>query len=141
MPDIYKFAYFSYWLIQLIGQFEDKAVVKWTQEANQACDAIQFLVAEAPLLYAPKIDGKFCVTSDASLFALGGALYQLQKNDSGNLEWRLIDLYSQVMPFNMRINHCRVHEAYAAVQLIQHWTVHLIRAPFILATDHKNFLE
>ena len=64
---IYNFAYFSYWLIQLIGQFEDKSIVKWTREAEQAWDAIQFLVAEAPLLYSPTINGQFCVTSDASM--------------------------------------------------------------------------
>ena len=50
-------------------------------------------------------------------------------------------MHSQVMPQNMRSNHCRLHEAYAAAQLIQHWTVHLIRAPFILATDHKNLIK
>ena len=60
-------------MLQLIGQFEDKTVVKWTNEANQAWDAIRILVADAPLLYAPVIGGRFCVTSDASMYALGGA--------------------------------------------------------------------
>ena len=121
--------------------FEDKAVVKWTREASEAWDAIQFLVAEAPLLYSPNRSGRFCVTSDASMFALGGGLYQIQKGEKGDWTWRLIDLFSQIMPSNMRSNHCRFHEAYAAAQLIQHWTVHLIRAPFILATDHKNLIK
>ena len=98
-------------------------------------------MANAPLLYSPKLNGRFCVTSDASMYALCGALYQLQKDDVGKMDWMLIDMFSQIMPSNMRANHCRLHEAYAAVQLIQHWTVHLIRAPFILATDHKNLIK
>ena len=42
---IYRCAYYTYWLLQLIGHFGDKSTVKWTLEANQAWDAIQFLVA------------------------------------------------------------------------------------------------
>ena len=65
----------------MVQQFEDKSIVKWTPEATQAWEAIQFFVAEAPLLYSPTINGKFCDTSDGSMIALGGALYPLESKN------------------------------------------------------------
>ena len=88
---ILYYGYFSYWLLVLINEFKDKGRICWTNEANRAWDAIIYLVENAPLLYVPTPDGKFAVKSDASLYAYGGVLFQLQKDFNGQLIWRIID--------------------------------------------------
>ena len=138
---IIKFAFFIYWLVQLVNKFEDKARIKWTREADQAWDALKILVAESPILYAPDMSGTFCVSSDACSYAVGGVLYQKQKDEKGNLVWRMCDMYSQIMPKHLRDQHCKMQEAYGITKLIQHWTVYLIKQPFIVATDHKPLLQ
>ena len=101
-----------------------------------------YLVENAPILFSPTIDGKFAVKSDACIYAWGGVLYQRQFDEKlKQWLWRIIDMWSQIMPKQMRKNHCKLHEGYGFARLIQHWTVYLIRAPFIVSTDHKSLLQ
>ena len=72
-----------------------------------------FLVQNAPILCRPTINGQFAVKSDACIFAWGGILYQLQKDEKFNWIWCIIDMWSQIMPKNLRNNHCKLHEGYA----------------------------
>ena len=138
---ICKFAFFAYWLIQLVLKFEDKQRIVWTKEANEAWDALQYLIRNAPIIYTVKRNGKFCLKTDACIYAVGGVLYQLQRNDKNIYIWRITDMHSRVLPKHLRNHHCRLHESYAIVSMVQHWTVYLIGNHFIIATDHKPLIK
>ena len=122
---IMKYGYYAYWLLNLIKKFKDLDTLKWDTESNQAWDALMYLVQHAPILYNPTINGKFAIKSDACIYAWGGILYQKQQDEHFNWIWRIIDMWSQIMPNNLRNNHCKLHEGYAFSKLIQHWTVYL----------------
>ena len=89
---LFRFAYFVYWLNRLVNMFKNQTHIIWSDEANQAWDALMFLVQNSPILFTPTIDGQFCVKSDACLYAIGAVLYQLQESESGQRLWRIIDM-------------------------------------------------
>ena len=128
-------------MVQLVLIFENKSRIVWTREANEAWEAIRFLIQRAPILYTPKKTGVYCLKPDACMYAFGGVLYQKQKLEDGSLVWRIIDMYSGIMPQHMRDTHCRLQEAYGLVKLTQHWTPYLLPAKFIIATDHKPLIQ
>ena len=48
----------------------------------------------------------------------------------------MVDMWSKVMPKQLR--HCNpmVHEAYAVASAVEHWQFHLIKREFIVSTDN-----
>ena len=125
----------------MVNKFKDKERIVWDNESDQAWSALMYLVENAPILYNPTIAGKFAVKSDACIYAWGGVLYQRQQDKNKQWLWRMIDMWSQIMPKAMRKDHCKLHEAYGFAKLIQHWTIYLLRNRFIVSTDHKSLLQ
>ena len=138
---IMQYGYYSYWLLNLVNKFKDKEKIDWDNESDQAWSALMYLVENAPILYHPTVAGKFAVKSDACIYAWGGVLYQHQQDRYDQWLWRMIDMCSQIMPKQMRKNHCKLHEAYGFAKLIQHWSVYLLRNRFIVSTDHQSLLR
>ena len=139
---IYHFAFFEYWLQRLQLEQEKSKKLVWNDAANQAWNAIMFLIKNAPLLRNPNNTGKMCIKVDGSQLATGAVLWQQQFNEkTGKMEWVIIDMFSKIMPQHLRKAHCSIHETCSIVWPIQHWVVHLIRAPFIIATDHKALVS
>ena len=139
---IYMYALFAYWLILLINEFEGKAQIKWTKEADAAWEAIKCMVAEAPILHHPTQEGRFCLKCDGCPYGVGAVLYQWQYDVQQKASrWVIIDMFSKIIPQTQRYNHCIISEALAVLWPAQHWVVHLLRAPFIVATDHKALLR
>ena len=57
----------------------------WTDRQQTAFEAFKACLVRAPILGVPTEDGRFVLDTDASLFAVGGVLSQLQeKRRSGN---------------------------------------------------------
>ena len=136
------YALFAYWLILLINEFEGKAQIKWTKEADAAWEAIKCMVAEAPILHHPNSEGRFCLKCDGCPYGVGAVLYQWQYDIQQKASrWVIIDMFSKIIPQTQRYNHCIISEALAVLWPAQHWVVHLLRAPFIVATDHKALLK
>ena len=50
----------------------------WTDRQQQAFEALKACLISAPILGFPTEDGRFVLDTDASLFAVGGVLSQLQ---------------------------------------------------------------
>ena len=114
------YAMFAFWLIKLAIQFEGKARIVWTSEGNYAWKALMYLIENIEMLFTPNKTGIFCVKTDASMYATGGALYQLQRNESGSELCRLIDLHSKIIPINLQYAHCQIHESLAVTWMCQH---------------------
>ena len=51
----------------------------WTDQQQTAFEALKACLVRAPILGFPTEDGRFVLDTDASLFAVGGVLSQLQK--------------------------------------------------------------
>ena len=51
-------------------------------------------------------------------------------------QWVIVDMWSKIMPTQLR--HCNpmVHEAYAVSSAIEHWQFYLIKRTFIVSTDN-----
>ena len=139
---IYMYSMFAYWLVILINEFEGKPQIKWTEEANYAWDRIMDMVQAAPILYHPTTSGQFCIKCDGCPYAVGAVLYQWQQDQTtGSWRWVIVDMFSKIIPQSQRFNHCIISEALAILWPAQHWVVHLLRAPFIIATDHKALIK
>jgi len=137
---IYHNKRIMYWLNRL-KEIQDPDTkhkrLKWDKEANLAWNQLQYLINNLPLLHHPTKDGEFCLIVDACNYGIGASLYQEQENpDTGRIEWVLIDLWSKVMPTQLRHCHSMVHEAYAVVSACEHWQFYLIRNQFKLTTDN-----
>ena len=137
---IYKCKLLTYWIKMLEEELEPntkKKRLKWTKNANLAWAQIRFLMANRPLLHHPTRDGKFAIVVDACNYGIGAALWQLQfsKNDNQWM-WLLCDLWSKVMPMQLRHSHSMVHEAFGVVATIEHWQFYLICRDFIVSTDN-----
>ena len=50
----------------------------WTHRQQQAFEALKAWLVSAPILGFPTENGRFVLDTDASLFAVGGVLSQLQ---------------------------------------------------------------
>ena len=138
--NIYKLKYFMYHINKLSEYLDiktGKKRLKWTPEANLCWDLIRWLIQNLPLLYHPTKEGQFCIVVDASNYALGAVLWQQQKvDDSHEYEWRMIDMYSKIIPQQLRPCHSLVHEAYSLVRAMVHWQFYLIRKRFNISTDN-----
>ena len=111
--------------------------LKWTEQADLAWDQLHYLLNNLPLLHHPTIDGKYCLQVDACNYGIGACLFQEQVHpETGVKDWYLIDLWSKVMPTQLRHCHSMVHEAYSVVAACEHWQFYLIRGNFILSTDN-----
>ena len=127
----------SYWLNQLTINLPDKHRLEWTRQANTAYAQILYLVDNAPILHNPTKSGTFCIKCDASTYGAGAVLYQEQMTVDNQTKWVIIDMHSSQTPERLRHAHAMVHEARAVVLACQHWLFHLIKKPFIIATDNK----
>ena len=137
---IYNCAKFKYWLNLLLIEAKNHKRGKLTLSKNGKIAFYQllWLVKNSPILHNPTRDGIFCVKTDACNYGTGAVLYQQQTDQqSGKKRWVIIDMFSKVMPQQMRHSHSMVHEALAIVQALQHWQFHLIKREFIIATDNK----
>ena len=90
---IFKYAYFTFWLQQLIDNTNVKARLQWTPQAKLAFQQIIHLINNLPLLYYPNRIGRFCVQTDASNYAEGAVLFQSQTNQT-RYSWSMLSLES-----------------------------------------------
>ena len=129
-----------YWLNRLKEETDPETKrtrLKWNKEANLAWEQLQYLFNHLPILHHPKKDGQFCLIVDACNYGIGASLYQDHSILEGSEpDWKLIDLWSKVMPTQLRHCHSMIHEAYSVVAACEHWQFFLIRNRFILATDN-----
>ena len=128
-----------YWLNRLVEETDPHTKggrLKWNKEANLAWEQLQYLLNHLPILHYPNREGMFCLIVDACNYGVGASLYQDHSGEGQPADWKLVDLWSKVMPTQLRHCHSMIHEAYGVVSACEHWQFYLIRARFILSTDN-----
>ena len=104
----------------------------WTDRQQAAFEALKVCLISAPILRFPTEDGRFLLDTDASLFAVGGVLNQIQ----GDQEV-VITYTSRSLCLSQR-RYCTTRwEMLAAVVMCTHFRSYLRGAQFTLRTDHS----
>ena len=107
---------------------------EWTKEAQHAFDTVKKVVENAPILRYPNFDKPFVVITDASNYAIGGAL--LQHNTNGQLQ--PIEFCSKKLTANELNWHVAEKEAYAVIYSLEKWERFLMGHHNTVYTDAKN---
>ena len=124
-----------------------KSVKKdWGLDHQTAFDSLKTMVAEQTLLYYPDEDALFVIMTDASKFAIGGALMQLQTivdptDNSTRQEWRVVEYFSRSLIERERHYTVTEKEFLAIVSCVhvERWK-HFLWKSFRVITDHKPLL-
>ena len=106
----------------------------WTDHQQKAFEALKACLISAPILGFPAEKGHFVLDTDASLFAVGGVLNQLQD------DMEVVIAYaSRSLRLSQRWYCTTRREMLAAVVMCTHFRSYLRGAQFTLCTDHSSF--
>jgi hypothetical protein len=108
----------------------------WTSERNAAFMQLKECFASKPVLSTIDPEKPFTLQTDASAFAIGTTLTQLQ---SDGMEHPVAFFSGSLQPAEINYN-IYDRELLAIVRAIRHWRHHLLgaRYPFRILTDHNN---
>ena len=105
----------------------------WTDQQQTDFEALKACLVCAPILGFSTEDGRFVLDTDASLFAVGGVLSQLQK------EGEVVIAYaSRSLRLSQRRYCTTRREMLAAVAMCTHFRSYLRGEQFTLRTDHSS---
>ena len=118
-----------------------KAKFVWNEECDHAFQDLKDCLINSPVLAFPKCSGTFVLDCDASSFALGGVLSQLQDGEE-----KVIAYASTLNPAKQQ--YCTTkRELLAVVTFMKHFKHYLLGQKFIIRTDRapliwlRNFKE
>ena len=131
---IKNFAILSHPLHDLVKSYDKKKKIVWTDETEQAFQNVKDAINNIPTLYFISDNKEVYLTTDASDYAIGAYLYQLDENQN---ELPVAFLSKSLTPQEQKwdtIDKEAFAIYYALIKL-----EYLIRdIHFILKTDHKN---
>ena len=105
----------------------------WGSDQQKAFDAPKACLLSAPILGFPTEEDRFVLDTDASLFAIGGVLNQVQ-----NGEEVVIAYASRSLRISQRRYCTTRREMLAAVVMCTHFRSYLRGSQFTLRTDHSS---
>ena len=105
----------------------------WGSEQQRAFDAHKACWLSAPILGLPTEEDRFVLDTDASLFAIGGVMSQIQ-----NKEVVVIAYASRSLRISQRLYCTTRREMLAAVVMCTHFRSYLRGSQFTLRTDHSS---
>ena len=105
----------------------------WGSEKPRAFDALKACLLSAPILGFPTEEDRFVLDTDASLFAIGGVLSQIQNGEE------VVIAYASRSLRLSQIRYCTTRrEMLAAVVMCTHFRSYLRGSQFTLRTDHSS---
>ena len=135
---IYNCSFMTYWMGEMRRELAEKGKLVWTPQATIAYNQLLYLLSNLPVLHSPTRDGLFAIQTDASNYGAGAVLYQQQHlPNEDQPRWVIVDMWSQVMPKQLRHCHSMVHEAYAVVHAVDRWQYYLMKRRFLISTDNE----
>ena len=105
----------------------------WGRDQQDSFDSLKACLLCAPILGFPTENDRFVLDTDASLFAIGGALSQIQ-----NEEEVVIAYASRSLRLSQRRYCTTRREMLAAVVMCTHFRSYLRGSQFTLRTDHSS---
>ena len=111
-----------------------KKDMTWTPERSKAFEATRSCVSNKVALAQPDFDKKFYLETDASKYAVGGVLYQLDEK-----EFKRPIMWMGRKLAKPEVNYCtRDQELLAVLYCIERCRMYLYGRHFIVRTDHLN---
>ena len=112
---------------------------KWGEFEQQAFALLKESLITAPIMAFPKDEGTFVLDTDASGYAIGGVLSQMQKDEqTGEVEERVIAYASRRLQDREQRYCARRRELLAIVEMVKHFHTYLRGPRFIIRTDHAS---
>ena len=106
---------------------------KWTEEHQKAFELLKGVMTSPPVLGYPNSSDLFILDTDASDYAIGAALSQVQ--DAREVP---ISFASKALNAKQR-QYCTTRkELLAVVVFVQHYEHYLLGRPFLIRTDHAS---
>ena len=104
----------------------------WEPEHQEAMDQLKLHMTQMPVLKAPDFSKPFLVVTDASDFAIGGALIQVHNGKEHPIRY-----WSRTLQPAERNYHTTEKEALAVVQCMKQFRTYILGSKTILYTDHQ----
>ena len=133
-----NFADISQPLYALLKGKRKLKALDWTDEHQKAFDTMKHALVSAPVLAYPTQDGQYILDTDASNFACGAVLSQIQNDEKGRPVERVIAYYSKIFSGAEQRYCARRREMLAIIKATQHFEVYLRGPHFIIRTDHAS---
>ena len=111
---------------------------RWEQEEQKAFADLKASLTSPPVMAFPRDEGQFILDTDASAYAIGGVLSQMQKNDDGEWEERVIAYASRRLSDREQRYCARRRELLAIVEMVKHFHTYLRGPRFVIRTDHAS---
>ena len=110
----------------------------WGKAEQASFEALKRKMVTAPIMSYPQPDRMYILDTDASNYAYGAVLSQLQPNKFGEEEEKVIAYYSKAFK-PTEIFYCvRKKELLAIVNSVKHFEVYLRGPTFKIRTDHAS---
>ena len=111
---------------------------EWSTECEEAFQTLKQRLITAPIMGYPRDEGQYILDTDASGFAIGAVLSQVQIDPDGTKRERVISYASRVLrPPETR--YCaRRRELLAVVDFVKHFRAYLYGRSVIIRTDHAS---
>ena len=110
----------------------------WREIHTESVDALKQALTSAQLLAFPKHGCVYILDTDASTWAIGAVLSQLQPNKKDEMEERPKAYGSQLL-LPRELNYCtRRRELLAIYEWVPHYSHYLTGQRFIVRTDHDS---
>ena len=107
-------------------------------QQQAAFEHLKEALVSAPILAYPSANGKYILDTDASYFAYGAVLSQLQEDENGIEQERVIAYYSKTLSQAEQRYCARRRKLLAIQRSVKHFDVYLRGPEFIIRTDHAS---
>ena len=115
---------------------DDESKWPWTKECDDAFNELKNKLISAPILRAPEWSEPFIVYTDASTYAMGAVLAQVQDGNE-----HVIRYWSRVLNSAQKKYSATEREALAIVSAIREFHCYLGDRPFTVVTDHQPLIS
>ena len=110
-----------------------KQKFRWGEEQQLAFEEIKQALTSAPVLTLPNAQDTFILDTDASDYAVGAALSQVQKGQERAIAFASFSLEPE------QRRYCTTRkELLAVVRFTRHFRHYLLGRPFLVRTDHSS---
>ena len=110
----------------------------WGDEQQAAFLKLKEALVSAPILAYPSANGRYILDTDASNFAYGAVLSQLQEDENGIEQERVIAYFSKTLSQAEQRYCARRRELLAIQRSVKHFDVYLRGPEFTIRTDHAS---
>ena len=116
----------------------DKRLFEWTQACDDAYEQLRSALISAPVMSYPQEVGLYILDTDASAFAIGAVLSQMQSCDGQPEEERVIAYGSRSLQGREQRYCTRRRELLAIVEFVKRFRAYIWGREVLIRTDHAS---